>query len=71
MTRTQQLERFLFSAKSAENGNARISNVELAVVLDGLSRALSSSNPAVARAAAQLLAGELEVSSNPLKPKDY
>ena len=68
MTRSQQLERFLFSAKSAENGRV---NISPPVVLDGLSRALSSGNPAVARAAAQLLAGELEVSSNPLKPKDY
>tara|TARA_R110000824_G_scaffold91409_2_gene222544 strand:+ start:372 stop:560 length:189 start_codon:yes stop_codon:yes gene_type:complete len=59
MTRAQQLERFLFSAKSAENGRV---NISPPVVLDGLSHALGSGNPAVARAAALLL-------SNKLNPK--
>jgi hypothetical protein len=57
MNRAQQLERFLFSAKSAENGRV---NLSPPVVLYGLSHALGSDNPAVARAAAVLLAEKLE-----------
>ena len=56
MTRTHQLERFLFSVKAAMNGRCDLSHQ---AILDGLSHAMGSTNMAVACEAALLLADKL------------
>ncbi len=53
MTREHQLERWLFSVKSANNNRVILSEQ---AALDGLSHALGSPNAAVAQAAAAMLA---------------
>lgn len=52
MTRTHQLERFLFEAKRSLNGNVPL---RPETVLDGLSHAMTSSNVAVVYEAARML----------------
>lgn len=56
MTREHQLERFLFSVKTANNGQASLTRQ---TILDGLSHALTSTNMAVAYEAAALLSDQL------------